>query len=111
MTYLDKILYLYPDIQQVSYWNTQYDGSAWDDPYDGLIWENTEIEKPLKETLDALDNNIVQTELSTRADVARKSARDAKYQDNVYMKAKWQDYKMENPNASFSKYLDSLEEI
>lgn len=51
MNYIDIITLKYPEIQHVSYWGTQFDGTPWEDPYDGLKWENTEIPKPTKEEL------------------------------------------------------------
>ncbi len=111
ITYLDKILYLYPNIQRVSYWYTQYDGTPWDDNYDGIVWENIEIEKPSKATLDALDDAIVESELNARNEMMRKTSRNEKYADDLYMKARWQDYKLNTPNATFSDYLDYLESL
>ncbi len=59
ITYLDKILYLYPTIQRVMLWETRYDGTPFEDPYDGIVWENTEIDKPSKEILDAIPEALV----------------------------------------------------
>lgn len=109
INYLDKVLYLYPDIQRVSFWETQYDCTPWNDPYDGLVWENTDIEKPSKETLDALDDAVVSAELDLRKETARKAARDAFYQDDIYMKLKFNDYLQVHANATFSQFLDSVE--
>lgn len=53
-TYLDRVLYLYPGIQGVTFWQTQPDGTPWNDAYDGIVWENTEIKKPTKRQLDAI---------------------------------------------------------
>lgn len=53
-TYLDKVLFLYPNIQHVSYWGAKYDGTVWNDLYDGLVWENTDIVKPTKAQLDSI---------------------------------------------------------
>lgn len=77
-TYFDKILYLYPNIQGVSYWHTQYDGTPWNDPYDGIVWENKEIEKPSKEQLDTvldfdlqtkLDQDVITTKILTKEEI------------------------------------------
>ena len=57
--YLDKILYLYPDIQRVAYWATKYDGTPWADPYDGIVWENKVLAKPAKEVLDAVTDEMI----------------------------------------------------
>lgn len=51
MKIIDIIKAKYPDIQGVSYWHTQYDGSSWAHPYDGLVWANKEIPKPTKTQL------------------------------------------------------------
>ncbi len=51
MNIFDIIISKYPDIQGVSYWQTQFDGTPWKDPYDGLVWENKDIPKPTKEEL------------------------------------------------------------
>ncbi len=59
ITYLDKILYLYPDIQQVMYWNTQRDGKPWQDLYEGIFWDNKKIAKPSKEELDAVTEEMI----------------------------------------------------
>lgn len=48
---LNVIALKYPGIQNVVYWNTQYDGTPWKDPYDGLVWENTSIPKPSAEDI------------------------------------------------------------
>lgn len=53
MNYIQAILYKYPTIEKVTYWETQYDGTPWADPYDGLIWENQEHPKPTKEEIEA----------------------------------------------------------
>lgn len=71
--YFDKIKYLYPDIQGVSYWGTQYDGKEWNDPYDGIVWENKEIAKPSKKILDSLNENVVIAELQKREEAAVKA--------------------------------------
>jgi hypothetical protein len=72
-TYFDKVLYLFPGIQGISYWQTQYDGTPWADPYDGLVWENQDIRKPSKETLDALNENVIIATLQKREEAARKA--------------------------------------
>jgi hypothetical protein len=109
--YLEKVLYLYPNIQKVMYWHTQYDGTPWNDPYDGFVWENQEIEKPTKAFLDAIDDALVEKELADRKETARKSARDAKYQKDITTLAGYDTYKAENPNKTFSEYLDYLETL
>jgi predicted nucleic acid-binding Zn-ribbon protein len=73
ITYLDRVRYLYPDIQRAMYWQTQYDGKEWDDPYDGLVWDNPDIRKPSKETLDALNENVIIAELQKREEAAHKA--------------------------------------
>lgn len=51
MKIIDIITLKYPNIQGVTVWESQYDGTPWEDPYDGLIWENKDIPKPSKEQL------------------------------------------------------------
>lgn len=111
ITYLDKVLYLYPTIQGVVFWQTQYDGTPFTDPYDGLKWENTEIAKPSKVELDALVNAVVETVLAARASVARKEARDAKYASDLTIISNYEQWKATNENKTFSEYLDFLESI
>jgi hypothetical protein len=108
-TYFDKCLYLYPTLSQVTYWNTQYDGTPWNDLYAGLIWENTEIAKPSKSELDALDDSIVELELARRAEVQRKALRDETYKSNLQVVQGYQTAKLASGALTFSEYLDSLE--
>lgn len=51
MNIIDIITLKYPGIEGITYWNTQYDGTAWEDPYEGLVWENKDIPKPTKKEL------------------------------------------------------------
>jgi hypothetical protein len=111
IAYIDKVLYLYPEIQHVVFWHTQYNGEPWDDSYDGLIWENIEIAKPSKAELDALDDIVVEAELTRRAEVARKAARDAKYATDLSIIANYQAWLVQNAGKTFSDYLDYLESI
>jgi hypothetical protein len=53
MTVIDVIKFKYPDIQRVSYWQLQYDGTPWENELDGLKWENEEIVCPTQEEFDA----------------------------------------------------------
>lgn len=107
INYFDKVLYLYPDIQRVCYWHTQYDGTPWKDPYEGLKWENPDIKKPSKKQLDALDDEEVRVELEARAEIQRKQARDAEYASDLSLVAKYVDSEENN----FSEYLDKLEQV
>jgi hypothetical protein len=107
--YFDKVLYLYPNIQRVAYWYTQYDGTPWSDPYDGLIWENTEIEKPSKATLDALDDATVETELANRAETARIGALVDKHKDDLSMKNSYNIAKQSNSELTFRKFIIDLD--
>ena len=59
ITYLDKVQFLYPNIQRVMYWHEKNSEADFDDPYDRLLWENTDIEKPTKEILDAIKDEDV----------------------------------------------------
>lgn len=52
INYLNIIMFKYPGIQGVSYWEAQYDGSPWNDPYEGLVWENTTFPKPTQSDLE-----------------------------------------------------------
>lgn len=52
VTYLDKVLYLYPNIQGVVYWHERNPMADSDDPYERLLWENKDIPKPSREDLD-----------------------------------------------------------
>ena len=72
-TYLEKVLFMYPNIQHVMYWGTKPDGKPWAHPYDGLQWDNTEIAKPTRKYLDALSDEKVQTELNKREGILDKS--------------------------------------
>jgi hypothetical protein len=110
-SYFDKVLYLYPNIQHVMYWQTQYDGKPWNDPYDGLKWNNTEIPKPTKEELDALDDAAVEDELDARKEIIRKNARNQKYASDLTVKSNYDIYKQNNPDITFSEYLDYLESV
>ncbi len=110
-TYFDKILYLYPTIQGVMYWQTQYDGTPWENSYDGIVWENTEIEKPSKETLDALDDAVVDAELNARKEVTRKSQRNEQYSGDITVLSNFDSYKVSHPESTFSEYLDYLESL
>lgn len=56
---MDKVLHMYPKIQRVSYWCTQFDGTPWDDPYDGLVWENEDVPKPTKDLLASIPDEKV----------------------------------------------------
>lgn len=71
--YFDRILYLYPGIHGVAYWQTQMDGTSWTNPYDGIVWENIEIEKPTQATLDKLDDTTVTNELIRRYELVKKA--------------------------------------
>jgi hypothetical protein len=93
---LDVILFKYPGIQQVSYWNTQYDGTEWNSPIDGLIWENTTVPKPTQQELDDLmplycahkaaleANNRVKQQL---ADIDMRSIRALRSKDTAKLAA------------------------
>jgi hypothetical protein len=111
VSYFDKVLYLYPNIQNVMYWHTQYTGEPWNDPYDGLEWNNTEIPKPSKEELDALNDLIVEVELKRREEVGRKEYRNKQYSKNLVLVSNYQNWKILNTDKTFPQYLDYLESI
>lgn len=111
VTYLDKVLYLHPNIERVVYWHEKCEQAPYDDAYDRLLWENTEIPKPTKEELDALDDALVTSEQELQIEIARKKARDEKYKADLNMVANYSAYKNASPQnlMTFSEYLDWLE--
>lgn len=118
ITYFDKVLYLYPKIQGVMYWQScpghlSSTGKAheWEDLYSGLVWDNPEIPKPSKEELDALDDQIVATELARRDEEDRKAHRDEQYKNDPTIKAALYIERKDNPTISLSKMLDKLEAL
>lgn len=111
MNYFEKILYLYPEIQGVSFWETQYDGTEWEDPYDGIVWENEVIEKPTKEELDSLDESIVKEALQRRKEHRNLIYKVERIKEDINGKAAFFIYKKDNPEATlidFVKHLDSI---
>ncbi len=107
ITYLDRVLVLYPTIQHIMYWNTQKDGTPWLDPYDGLIWENIEITKPTKEELDL----VTDQQVLDYQEALRIQARDLLAKKSLSVISNFNIYKQTNPDATFSEYLDILEEL
>lgn len=110
-TYFDKVLYLYPNIQGVSYWYTQYDGTPWNDLYDGLVWENKDMPKPLKIALDELDDALVEKTLSERKEVQRKKDRDLQYKSDLSILSGFDIYIKTHIGITYSQYLDYLESL
>lgn len=108
ITYFDKILYLYPDIQRVSYWHTKYDGSEWDDPYEGIVWENIEISKPSKETLDDLDENTVASELKNREEKEKFNQEVNRVKEDVIGKAAFFVFKQSSPSATVEDFVNYI---
>lgn len=111
MTYFDRALYLHPDIEGVVYWYAQQDGTPWDDAYDGLMWNNTEVAKPSKAELDALDDAIVEAALNSRKEAKRKQKRDEDAEKNITVLSNYDIYKQTNPTKTLSEYLDYLEAL
>jgi hypothetical protein len=121
--YFDRVLYLYPGIQGVMYWQTQpvdimkhgMNPVPWDNPYDGLVWENTIIKKPTQAELDALDDATVEAELARREMIDLKNHRDQIMANDLNMKANYKGYKKDCPEGitpmTFSEYLDHLEAV
>jgi len=109
--YLDKVLYLYPKIQGVMYWYSKYDGSDWEDLYDGLEWNNSEIPKPTKEELDALDDSIVEAEISRRAKEQQELRELEEAKKDIGVLAGYSVYKSSNKSASLKDYLDYLKSL
>ncbi len=108
ITYLDKILYLFPEATGVSYWQTQYDGTPWEDPYDGLVLENPNFEIP-RRTLDALDDAIVEKALEEMKKEAEKAARDSDLKGNLVILAGLRQERQKRPSLTLGEYLDELE--
>jgi len=105
ITYLDRVLVIHPDIQNVMYWQSQYDGTPWNDPYDGLVWENKEIPKPSKKELDA----VLDSDVLAKKEVDRKLSRNEIKLKDLTMVGLYEMEKKSNPELAFSDYLDSLE--
>lgn len=108
VSYLDKILYIYPNIQGVVYWYEQYDGTPWPDPYDGIVWNNETIAKPSKKELDALDDDKVQEVLLYRENQRNltQQVQDAKADPSVL--AAYYVYKQSNPSATLTNFISYL---
>lgn len=110
VTYFDKVLYLYPNIQRVMFWQQDpVTNQPFENPYDGLQWENTEIPKLSQEALDRLDDDIVEQTLATRSETLRKQARNDKYKDDLAMKALFFQQQTSNPSLTWGEFLDILE--
>jgi len=103
ITYLDKIRFLHPGIQHVMQWHTDEEGNKLG--YEGIIWENTEIEKPTKEVLDAISDSAVEAWLEAERkanllhEMFRKPEVAAIY---MYMKSI-------EPTLTKEKFIDRLE--
>jgi hypothetical protein len=104
ITYIDKILYLYPGIQRVSYFHTQSDGTPWQDPYDGIVWENESIPKPTKEALDQVTDYEVQTDKYSKD----REALEKQYDADIVIKSSYLMYKSRYPEITFSRYIDLM---
>lgn len=109
INYFDKILYLYPDIQGVSFWHSKFDGTPWDHPYDGIVWENKDIRKPTKEELDALNDSEIERILNERKEDKRKEERNQREKKDLALIATFLEHKKTNPDVKFKDYLDYLE--
>lgn len=124
MTYLDKILYLYPEAQGVMYWYTHHnccfnedgtpkncDMQSWENPYEGLSFENQNFEIPTQQTLDALDEDAVAYVLSVREDAIRKTSRDDKARSDLSILSGLNTERKTRPNLTLTQYLDELENM
>jgi hypothetical protein len=116
MTYLDKVLHLYPDIQGVMYWHSDPEtGEPWTsdkEAYEkGLIWNNAEIERPRRATLDALKDEDVIAAAAARSEQARKASRDASARTNPAVLAGLYLARQTHSDISLSAYLDQLETL
>lgn len=67
MNCIDAIRFKYPDIQDVLYWSTKYDGTPLDNIYEGLVWNNKEIPKP---SLKEIDQWCIDYDLQYRQQLA-----------------------------------------
>jgi hypothetical protein len=111
VTYFDRLMYLYPNTQGITYKFTKDDGTSWDDPYDGLVWENNTIAKPTKEAIESIDDTVVATELANRKELERKTVRNAAAVKDVSIVQAYQVAKNVDSGLTFSAYLDSLEDF
>ncbi len=111
MTYIDKVLYLFPKAQGVMYWHSHHDGTPWDDPYEGLVYDNPNFTPPTREELDVLDETVVQTELDRRTEAARKAQRDTEYCKDLSMVSAFSLARIATPTLTFSQHLDNLERL
>ena len=107
--YFDKVRYLYPGIQRISYWHSQYDGTPWENPYDGLVWENGDIAKPTQSQLDNLDDAIVEAEMIRRDEVVRKEQRDMTAKKDLTIMSNYKALSDSGNKISLTEYLDSVE--
>lgn len=116
VTYLDKILYLHPNINDVMQWHQKSsqhplcapedDMKPWENPYDGIVWNNKTIPKPTQEELDAIPDEDVLASKEER----RKRERDLKAIGNESLVATFLLVKERDPNLTFRAYLDYFEE-
>jgi len=105
ITYLDKIRYLYPNIQRVMQWHTDAEGNELG--YDGIQWENTEIDKPSKAALDAIPDADV---LAFLADQKLDALCD-ELKTDVMAKMMYFAEKKSNPNLTFKDYIKSIRDM
>ncbi len=104
--YLDRVLYMFPDIQNVMYWHTAQNGEEWKNPYDGLEW-NSNIFKPSQAMLDAITDEQIDVEKEAQ----RKQERDALAVKDLGIIANYNTAKTSDNTLTLSDYLDKLEQL
>lgn len=113
ITLLDRALYLYPDLQQVVYWNEKNSAAPFDDPYDRLIWNNTAIPKPSLAALNAvteqqiIDAKAIKQEADLRAQVIAKLS-GADGIDRLILKGMYKDLKTRGIVTTVASFIDYL---
>lgn len=105
ITYLDRIRFLYPNIQNVMQWQTDEEGNKLG--YSGILWENKEIKKPTKEELDNIPTELVEMFLEEE----RKDALVESVRNDLQMKALYALAKQNNPGLTFRSYVLSINDM
>lgn len=112
VSYIDKVLYLYPGIQGVMFWHGDpVTGSPFSNAYDGLQWNNTSIMQPTQATLDAIPDATVEAAQAATAAAATQSALVAQYSSDLGIKQAYITYQSANPTATISDYITYLNNL
>ena len=107
VTLLDKVLYLYPNLQQVVYWHEKNSAAPFDDPYDRLIWNNATIPKPALATLNAVTDAQV---LQKRAeDIAKDEKKELS--KSLLFKAIYAKELAANPTLTVDKFISDAKAV